>query len=500
MKERDFYKVDKQRLICKNKFLKLNDTLKSINDLLNVKILNNNGWDLCHFPAVYITKRRKELLKESIESMCKFEVAVFKEVKFKFELLSDVKFLCANVDSVKDERTLFILIKNFKKFYNKLKSYNNEIKFNDTELSKDKILDFLSYVIDVLKLEEQYISTKSVHDSDIDTDSVGYYQFDGHLRKQINDIFDPNSSWEPKTEDIKQGQFADCYLLSALLSVIKKDKNSIKKCFFSQTKNTIKLRFFKVKISVKLKKDLKSSGYQATSMGKVIIEIQKSILKNNGLVGNNTNALWVNIFEKAATIYKATNENVVADDLYSQKNIIDRWKNSSPRGNISVNNLNWGYGFIFLTAITGKPSSLRNIFTPDAEVDSDRGNYNRFAENLYEYFEKKLKNGKEILASTRDHNDASNRSANAALGDAKNTQKDYPGIMYRHVYSVASVISENGSKYIVLQNPYMEDEVDYRNLTIEKSSVNKNGKLVMELNDFIKCFSSYEICSKKSKK
>lgn len=69
-------------------------------------------------------------------------------------------------------------------------------------------------------------------------------------------------------------------------------------------------------------------------------------------------------------------------------------------------------------------------------------------------------------------------------------------------------------KYITLQNPHMEEDVDYKKETTgkivvsrtkkprivrEKNMHSKNGRLVIELNDFIKYFGSYEVCHKKNK-
>lgn len=116
------------------------------------------------------------------------------------------------------------------------------------------------------------------------------------------------------------------------------------------------------------------------------------------------------MFEKAFTVYKATNGYVTGDDDYCQKNIIDNWKNKNPGKKISISNLEWGYGFIFLTAITGKCAVSRN--TPKIEgkkfpefnfFDKTKRDYDKSAEDLYNYFDKTLKNKKTIVVCSRDN-------------------------------------------------------------------------------------------------
>ena len=397
---------------------------------------------------------------------------------------------------------------------------------------KKSLENFLKCIIDVLKLEEQeLIDKKSIHDSTIDTDTKGSYQFDAKLRNQIDNIFDANSTWEPKIQDIKQGQLADCSLLSALLSIIKTDPNAIRKCFFGQTKNTIKFRFFKVKIDTKPQKGSKPSGYKASPNGKVIIEIQKSILKDFGdkIIGNSTGALWVNMFEKAFTVYKATNGYVASNDPNCKANIIDRWENkSSPT--ISVSNLEWGFGFIFLTAITGKCAVSRNTPTirgkkfPDLKPkanpsDPDERNYDKSAEDLYNFFDKTLKANEAIVVCSRNDKFESwfKKLPNTTTRDYL-SPKNHPGLVKMHAYAMVDSVMEDGEhyKYIILQNPHMENPAGYRvdksfkikrvPLSGGKSTIKRqespkyenlsNGQFKIELNDFIKYFVSYDICSK----
>lgn len=536
MKEREFSKIEQERNTCKNEFLGLKNIFENIVNLLNMKISNNKGLDLCRNPEVYITKRRKDLLKESLISITNLKEPINAKVKwtaFKSNTTRDIGSISKAMHGSINSDNLSEVVKYVKIIYKRVHDFPENIDFEGYTGGdlKNKFEIFLKYILNVLKLEKQeLLDKKSIHDSIIGTDSKGSYQFDAKLRKQIDNIFDANSTWKPELKDIKQGQLADCSLLSALLSIIKTDPNAIRKCFFGQTKNTIKFRFFKVKIDIKPQKGLKPSGYKASPNGKIIIEVQKSILKDfeNKIIGNSTDALWVNMFEKAFTVYKATDEYVISTDSYCQTNIIDKWKNTTS-GSISISNLEWGYGFIFLTAITGRCAVSRNIPTikgkkfPDLKSkvnssDPDERNYDKSAEDLYNFFDKTLKANKAIVVCSRDDKFESWFKKFPDKTRDYSSPKNHPGLVKMHSYAMVDSVMEDGEhyKYVILQNPHMENPAGYRvnksfkikkvKLSSSKSSIQRqenpkyqnlsNGQLKIELNDFIKYFVSYDICSK----
>lgn len=579
MKEKNFCKVENERDVCKSQFSNLKSNFEDMINLLNMKITDNNGLDLCHNSEIYITKRRKDLLKKSLMSITDLkepEKEMVKWMVFKSDTRKDIDYISKLMNGSITVDNLSKVIKHIKIIYKRVCAFSGNMTFEGCtdENVKNKIETFLKYILDVLKLEEQQlIDKKSIHDSAMDTDSKGSYQFDGKLRKQIDAIFDVNSTWKPKPTDIKQGQLADCSLLSALLSIIKTDPNAIKKCFFGQTKNTVKFRLFKVKIDTEYTKNLPEPGYKAIPNGKVIIEVQKSIFKDfkNKMVGNSSNdGLWVNMFEKAFTIYKSTNEYVTSTNVSCQTNIINKWQNTKP-GSISIGNLEWGYGFIFLTAITGKCAVFRSIPTVEGKkfsdlkpkenssnsdkrnyeksveeshnffdktlngnvseniptvkgkkfsglkskanfFDLDKRNYEKSAEDLYNFFDKALKSNKAIVVSSRDDKFESWFKKFSDKTRDYSSPKNYPGLIKMHAYAMVGSVMEDSKhyKYIILQNPYMEDLTEYRVdesfkikkvKSSDKSGMPKyqnlsHGQLKIELDDFIKYFASYDVCSK----
>ena len=534
MKEKNFSEIEQERVRCRNQFRGLENTFKSISEFLDLPVRDNSGLSFCLASSAPNVHGPKELLKQSLMSITSLKEPSSARVKwtvFKFDTIKYIGGISRTMNGSINADNLAEVVKYVKAIRKKVHNFSENMVFEgclDTNI-KNKIEVFLEYVIGVLKLEEQQrIDRQSVYDADIDTDWKGVYQIDPRLQKQIDAIF--GVRWEPNAADITQGQLGDCGLLSALLSIIKTDKSAIRKCFFGQTRSTIKLRFFKVKISIKPKKGQKPAGYKASANGKVIIEIQKSLLKDssNQIVGNSKNAFWVNIFEKAFTVYKATNRYVAGEDPDCRANIIDKWENkSSPT--ISVSNLENGFGFVFMTAITGKCSTSRNIPFPNTAVDKkfpnpkrgaspadpNRRNYSDYANNLYSYFDSVLGKGKAVLVCSRGQTFPSG-STRSIWVNKSGVLKNHPGLMKLHSYAMVDnvKIDNDGYKYIVLQNPHMGDDVDYKITAMKRIPANayrkvkigreadptvKNGKLVMELNDFIKYFVSYEVCNKNKK-
>jgi hypothetical protein len=236
--------------------------------------------------------------------------------------------------------------------------------------NKEAIEKFLKYVREIAKLEYQSLITDKIGDLDIDVtvakkkrDASGKIIEDATTKKTIYE--NPvdkgykyanfgsfklwsNDSNQPVVEDIKQGRIGDCYLLATLISLVKKDAESVKRCFINRdtldADKYAKLRFFKVNV-----KEI-SDKIVAEPMEEVIVQVDKTVLISpndksqpekltsiDELVYNKKEALWVNIFEKAFTLYKSKAGNVFSgvpdaqyyvDQWYDFRGAVDGKKNS----------------------------------------------------------------------------------------------------------------------------------------------------------------------------
>lgn len=105
---------------------------------------------------------------------------------------------------------------------------------------------------------------------------------------------------EPCLRDIKQGNIGDCFLLTALMSLVDKGPHIIKNCFtetelIAGQQTVIKL--FKVELSTK--GDEKNNKIKVSAIGEdkqnVVVTYDPKAEEIRD--GNRTDALWVNLME-----------------------------------------------------------------------------------------------------------------------------------------------------------------------------------------------------------
>ena len=112
------------------------------------------------------------------------------------------------------------------------------------------------------------------------------------------------------TKDLKQGEIGDCWLISALISIVKNNPEDILKCFPNRDKeidNTgnlkgdyITVRLYKVMLTAHRKKDGRLRAY-ARPIRPITIKMKSTIYER----GNKINFAWPKFIEKAASVYRA---------------------------------------------------------------------------------------------------------------------------------------------------------------------------------------------------
>lgn len=281
------------------------------------------------------------------------------------------------IDNVRDDVTLLDLINRFKWVYSSIKDIN----------TADRVPEKIKYIKNLLELEyysiiEERTESKLVTDDNlidktningqnveyVDKDGVGNFSKDGHWLW----------GWNPKVEDIKQGNLGDCYLLSTLLGLIEGgNQDVIKNCFIASDDDTVTIRFYKVKIYFEFGKNI----YRAIPSGKIEIKVKKTLSvyanNHNNNFGNQTTAQWVSIFEKAFTVYKSDRTCVTAGNNYiNDVALVNNWysKNKNPttfaHGEVaSVQDIDGGYSTIVMTAITGKSAKLSNMLNRADDIN-----------------------------------------------------------------------------------------------------------------------------------
>ena len=175
------------------------------------------------------------------------------------------------------------------------------------------------------------------------------------------------SSWTPDINDIKQGSVGDCYLLAALQSLCQNinGRQAIQSCFVNgetiESDNFVEIRLHKLKLTAQDK-----SNYLCAQPYQEII-VKMSTKRLSELSYYNKGKIWVTFFERAFAYYRNNLANVVLDsDLklskkYNSKiftganQIIDWWQNKFSY-KLALENVDSGYEFIALSAITGKES------------------------------------------------------------------------------------------------------------------------------------------------
>lgn len=426
------------------------------------------------------------------------------------------------------------------RFTNLIGSIHKALKQLDQSVLLNKSMTAkIKYIKDVLEVEYYHMINNINPDEKTGKIAVRDYQIKkvvdlppskvyatySSTKDNVNQ-FTHTDNWVPSVQDIKQGYLRDCYLLSTLLALIESgNTNIIKNCFIKSEGNKVTLRFFKLKVIVKEKVD-DYYVYKIIPTDRIEITVNKTILVDPSQqknIANKTNAAWVNLFEKAFTIYKNTKGCVVSGDIgtYCKSQLfVNSWysKNKSFPTNsgivASVQDINNGYGSIAMAAITGKTAKFkeipynRNLLGKKFPAYTTQSNTNRYhpnANKLYEMFDKKLKKGNIITVNTRSNDfkklPTDIKTIWQVTPPPPNTPKNHPSLIPDHAYAMVTSVEEDNDhyKYINLRNPHMNGSVDYsinpqtnkRGRIITPSP--EKGKLKMELNDFIKYFGYYEI-------
>lgn len=391
--------------------------------------------------------------------------------------------------------------------------------------------NFLKYIIDVLRYEKQKIEEIEVDDTQIKKSSGQGYADPPEILLNFD-----KSNWAPTIADIRQGHVGDCYLLAALLHLISKDPNAIKKCFVNRatikSDKYVKIRFFKVNL---VEEHILPNPPKivAKPKGQVVIKIDKTVLMKIGMKIDQTtqkpvpvpvalienqvaNALWVNFIEKAFMIYKSNN--FVGTKFTGNvgiQNALAKWNKPGP---VKVENLSSGLGFIAYTAITGKMSSMNYLPEPTEKKFPINGVYGSEAEKIYKLFDTEIGNGKIIAVSTKDGDFKRKipKGKSTTIWTYKNgSPKKYAGLIGKHAYAIVENVEKGEGpardtagkfddkgvgtfKFIVLQNPhadkgFKEYKFDEHDKKLKRIEISNGGKLRIELNDFLKYFRCYDI-------
>ncbi len=503
-----------------SKYVELFDksTYTQLHDFLKIRPKKKVGLDFCNNVSIIpkLQKVFEELNKNNQISISKKNI-----VSSKKNIVEDLKATIKNLKDIKIEEP-------GKNNHAKKRPRYDEETNNKISQEKEFIKKFLKYITDVLRYEKhKKVEKVTLEDSDIDTRvlSNGNLKDKGYVYMEIMESI-KKGILNPKVEHIKQGRIGDCYLLSSLMGVIKSNKDKITKCFVNR--ETIdkdayaKIRFYKVKLSSET-----NSKYEEETVarpnGKFIVKIDKTLLQyldetsktwqNVHNKKQETEALWVNLIEKAFMVYKNDKGCVTASS--SNAKLANDWYktalNYSRAGAIGVSaeSIRGGKAFIAIAAITGK-TTRRNMSINELldKIELKKfpvaGGYSSEANAIYDFFKNKINNNKTVVVSTK--SDTFEQKIGKNLWQTKaGKEKNYPGLMGRHAYAVVEKVEEdkngvdcNGKKatikYVCLQNPHAyEGFLKYTGRKKYRDGQINGGKLRMELNDFLKYFKCYDV-------
>ena len=364
-------------------------------------------------------------------------------------------------------------------------SFNKLLEFLKSQESQqnDPInKEFLGYIIRVVEIEYRGINQP-------------LQQVKKTTQSDVQKTLFPNGS--PKIEDIKQGNIGDCYLLAALMSIIRKDPEYIKSCFpginnYDINQKTVKVKLHKVKVNLTVNEN--HMIFTVSSVGGIIIEVDNTILmkrkklKPSGVYnneshlmpfGNQTKALWVNFMEKAFSVYKNIEGAVTADNKEAE-GFIKLWKQDSDHS-LSGQNVNGGWEFMPFSIITGKESKSmpleyvnhldgRDIYKKDDEFIRPF-NYSAEENKIFNYIYNHCKD------------DALTAGTKPIVDEDASRKEIFPS----HAYSIESTRIDQSieKKYIVLKNPHMRKKLMD---PTKGGNMLETGSIVLELSDFVKYF------------
>lgn len=356
------------------------------------------------------------------------------------------------------------------------------LKLQESQQNDPINKEFLGYIIRVVEIEYRGINQP-------------LQQVKKTTQSDVQKTLFPNGS--PKIEDIKQGNIGDCYLLAALMSIIRKDPEYIKSCFpgrnnYDINQKTVKVKLHKVKVNLTVNEN--HMIFTVSSVGGIIIEVDNTILmkrkklKPSGVYnneshlmpfGNQTKALWVNFMEKAFSVYKNIEGAVTADNKEAE-GFIKLWKQDSDHS-LSGQNVNGGWEFMPFAIITGKESKSmpleyvnyldgRDIYKKDDELTIPF-NYSAEENKIFNYIYNHCKD------------DALTAGTKPIVDEDASRKEIFPS----HAYSIESTRIDQSieKKYIVLKNPHMRKKLMD---PTKGGNMLETGSIVLELSDFVKYF------------
>ena len=306
-------------------------------------------------------------------------------------------------------------------------------------------------------------------------DSAVKYGLFNRKSKMIGDLFPKG---KPTASECKQGiTDLDCYLLSALESIVRKNPDAIKECFVDYPIDKDKDYNKKLiefnnspNITVRLFKVTRSYN-KIIPGGEVKIKLNKTTLRSG--------VPWVRFIEKAFVAYR----NKGYDPYYygdTNKEKVNSRVIDGTHGSSSA---------VIMTAITGKPSMYEGISLTKEDKKSIKkfsGEYTQKTLSVFNKIKSALNSGKSVTACAK--------SVSYAKLLSKLLKK---GLFYNHVYSIVDTKEENNLKYVVVGNPYKgrsrmyikgkDGKVHGKSTWSEDKT--QRGISKLELNDFIKNFS-----------
>jgi len=308
------------------------------------------------------------------------------------------------------------------------------------------------------------------------SDKEIYYALTNKKAKLPDNIF---PSGMPKMEDIKQGYTdLDCYFLSVVAGVAKKNPKDILKCFpeYPQNPTEENIRAFNAKKKVKIrfykvKENLINDKIVCQQNGIINITVDKTAMRSKG-------APWVRILEKAYAIYRAKGYDIAShvQQTHPTKKINSR----------IIDGTNGGNSKPIITTLTGKNAECYiNIDNNDRKsAKKFSGSYSAEANNLFNKIKSAINQKKVITAL-------------ANKGDSTLYKK---GLFLRHEYTILDVKEENGFKFVIIRNPYanrsrkyvQDNKGKYHSKSYVPKDKNQRGISELELNNFHKYFSSID--------
>lgn len=298
----------------------------------------------------------------------------------------------------------------------------------------------------------------------------------------IDDLF---NNGEPDILDIEQGSIGDCYLLSALQSLVKTDPDAIKSCFLSVENGRIVMRFYKVKIKKIVPNPL---TIHFVAVSPIIINLDASTVINGG---NESKALWVSFFEKGYTMFRKQGGDAEAS-LFS---LVGRLYAQKTTKNKIISGLSAGFPSIAMVAITGNSGKYTHIYRINQgkafsekmsknESGTKAKRYNKKSISVYNEINSALRSGKGVTVAFK-------------VGIQKKN-KNFKKVVPFHAYSVTDIkLEDNGYIYVEIRNPWGKNYLTtsgYTNGLNENGTPKKaelvidpnkdNATFVMELNDF----------------